>query len=364
VAEEEEAELDTDQKIRSSVAKTFFNGLLLVVCAVLLGGWAWTGVYMIDPGEAAVVLRMGRYDRTIFEPGLRWHLPPPLEYAELVDVAKIRRQEFGIGRAEKNVGGEGATGSLRESAIQTADSNIVNLGYVVQYKVKNPFTFLYSMQNTDQTLHDATQASVREVVGRHGIDDVLSRNRAAIQNESRELLQQVMNDYVGGRPEDAPVEVLNIDLQDVQPPAEVQKAFEDVLSAQQDEVRAVSEAQGDSREIRESAAAEAVELTRQAEAYEEAKVLEAAGEAARFEALLAEYRGAKAVTRRRLYIETMEKVLPGVQKVVVEPDAVSVLPMLPLYQRRGGVESRGGVERRGGVESRGAPPTNPGEGKP
>jgi membrane protease subunit HflK len=335
VADEEEAELDTDQKIQRSVARTLFNGLLFLVCAALLGGWAWTGLYMINPGEAAVVLRLGRYERTINDPGLRWHLPPPLEYVEKVDVAKIRRQEFGINRAEKDVGREGTAGSVRESAIQTADSNIVNLGYVVQYKVRNPFTFLYSMKNPAQTLHDATQAAVREVVGRHGIDDVLSANRAAIQNESRELLQVVMNSYVGGRMEDSPVEVLNIDLQDVQPPAEVQAAFEDVLSAQQDEVRAVSAAKGDSREIRESAGAKAVELTREAEAYKESKVLEASGEAARFEALLAEYRSAKAVTRRRLYIETMERVLPGVEKVIVEPDAVSVLPMLPLASGRG-----------------------------
>jgi len=334
---DDEAKLDTDQKIRRSVARTFFNGLLLLLCLALLGGWAYTGLYMIDPGEAAVVLRLGRYERTIFEPGLRWHLPPPLEYVEKVDVARIRRQEFGLDRTETDVGGEGAGGSVRESAIQTADSNIVNVAYELQYKVGDPYAYRFSMADPGAVLHDATEAAMRSVIGKRTIDAVLSQDRSEIESEARELLGEMLSSYVTDVGHESAFAVGRINLEKPQAPEAVREAFADVVSAGQDEKRSSLEASGDAQEILQRARSEAAELREQAEAYKRAKIIEARGEATRFEALVAEYQLAPEVTRRRLYLETMEEILPGIEKMVVEPNTVNMLPMLPLGRQPSGL---------------------------
>jgi len=288
------------------------------------------GFYQLEPGEAAVVLRLGRYDRTVTEPGLKWHLPAPLEYAETVNVTEIRRARFGL---QGDVApAPGVQTANFESAIQTADSNIVNLSYVLQYRVDDAFAFLYGMASPDTTLHDATQAAVREVVGRRSVDAVLSAERASLQVEAREILEELLASYFTNPDVRSAFEIRAIQLQVVQPPAAVQDAFDDVIAAQQDGTRAVSVAQGDAREIKERAGAEAVEIVEAARGYRDALVLDARGEATRFEALVVEYQRAPQVTRRRLYLETMERVLPGVEKLVIEPDTVSLFPMLP-FQR-------------------------------
>ena len=328
---EEDEELGTDAKIRRQVGRTIANWLMVFASLAVLVGWGAMGVYQLEPGEAAVILRVGAYDRTVSEPGLKWHWPPPLEYAATVNIAEIRRLEFGAPTVEPDAEGSRA---VPGQAIQTVDSNIVNLSFVLQYEVDDAFSFVYGMAQPRETLHDATQAAVREVIGHEDVDAVLSVGRAQIQTRAQEILQRTLAEYFGGADHESPFLIRQIKLQDVQPPDQVQGAFDDVVAAQQDEVRVVSIARGDAQEIRERANAEAIELRQAAMAYKEAKVLESRGESRRFESLLAEYRRAPDVTRRRLYLETMEDVLPGIEKVIVEPDTVNMMPFLPLAQQR------------------------------
>ena len=337
MAREDDEGRNRDENLRRQVSRTIANWLAAISSIGLIAGWASTGVYQLEPGEAAVVLQLGKFNRSVTTPGLHWHLPPPLEYAETVNLTEIRREEFGLRGGESPEPGE-ATATF-ENAIQTADSNIVNLSYVVQYRVADPFLFVYGMANSTGTLRDAAQAAVREVVGRMKVDEVLSIERARVQSESREILQTTLDGYFD--PLDRSVfEVSSIELQIVQPPTPVQEAFDDVIAAQQDEVRATSEALGDARETLERAGAEANEWREAARAYKEARILESAGEAQRFVSLHAEYARAPDVTRRRLYLEMMEDVLPDVNKFIVESEGVNLLPYFPLLPGRDARESR------------------------
>jgi membrane protease subunit HflK len=308
-----------EEQVRRSVRRTLANAITLAVCVVLVGGWALLGLYKLDPGQAAVILRFGRYSRTVTEPGLRLHLPPPLESHEIVNIASIESEEFGMRPGEaKEPSGEEAL----EAAVQTSDNNIVNLGFVVQYKIKDAFASRYRVADPRSTLRDAAQAAMREVVGRTTIDGVLSEKRGEVEAETQEVLQDTLDRYQSG------LQVLGVQLQEVQPPGPVRDAFDDVLAALQDKARAVNEAQGYANEVLPKARARAAELAAEADAFRQARVAEATGESQRFSALLAEYRKAPDVTRKRLYIEAMEAVLPHVEKVIVEPG--TAVPWLPI----------------------------------
>ncbi|HPG27610.1 MAG TPA: FtsH protease activity modulator HflK, partial [Myxococcota bacterium] len=214
--------------------------------------------------------------------------------------------------------------------IQTADSNIVNVAYELQYSVGDAYAYRFSMADPGAILHDATEAAMRSVVGRRSIDDVLSQDRDQIAREAAAQLEGLLAAYVTEVGHEAAFDVRRINLEKPQAPEPVREAFADVVSAGQDEKRSSLEATGDAREIVQRAQSEAAEIREQAEAYKRARIIEATGEAARFEALLVEYQGAPQVTRKRLYLETMEEILPGVEKIVIEPDTVNMLPMLPL----------------------------------
>ncbi len=329
MAKDSDEALNTDQKIRRSAARTVLNWFAVLVALGVIGGWGSTGIYYTQPGEGAVVLYLGRYHDTVRDEGMHWHLPAPLGYHDTLRVSEVRRLEFGLEPEEFDADDQDVE-PIHEHEIQTSDSNIVIPRYVVQYKVGDAFTYLYSLRNPTATLRDAAQAAMREVVGRHGIDEVLSSNRSGIERAAKETLEEMLARYSRQEGGKSAFEILRVGLQSVQPPPKVQDAFDDVVAAKQDKDRRVSVAQGDAKEIRERASAQAVELTESAEAYRDAKVIEATGEAKRFELLVAEYRNAREVTRRRLYFEAMESVLQGVDKFVVEPETVQMLPMLSL----------------------------------
>ncbi len=326
----------SDARLRRGVTRTIFNTLVILGSLAVLIGWAAQGVYRLDLGESAVILQMGALDRINTTEGLNIHWPPPIEYHAIVNTSGLRTESFGA-RPTQSTAGEPVDAEevdiaarMRRDAIQTADSNIVNVAYELQYKVSNAYAFAFGMVEPGPILHDATEAAVRNVVGKKTIDDVLSQARKQIEQESMALLQEMLDSYFEQVGLVTAFEIDKINLGKPQAPEPVREAFADVVSAGQDEKRAISAAEGDVREILESARAEAAELREQAEAYRAARIIEARGEATRFEALLAEYRAAPAVTRRRLYLETMEEILPGVEKMVVEPNTVNMLPMLPL----------------------------------
>ena len=323
----EDRKLPAEERVRRSVARTLGNTLFALVLLALIAGWAWLGFYQLNFGHAAVILRLGKHVDTVGEAGLRWHLPPPLETHEIINVEQVAREEFGRAASPK-----AAQEALAEATMQTSDNNIVQLGFVVQYRVKDAFAARYRLADPRATLRDAAQAAVREVVGHMPIDSVLSQGKGQVADEAQALLQRILDGY------DAGLLVTSIELQEVQAPDAVRSAFDDVIGAAQDADRAVTQAEGYRNELLPGARAEAVELIESASGYRDARIAESTGEAQRFAALEQAYRDAPDVTRKRLYLETMESVLPKVDKVIIEPGAAGVLPYLPLVRDAAGAQ--------------------------
>ncbi len=323
----EEEDSSVDAKVNRSVGRVLKIVLTLIVLAAASGVWAYSGFpgsdhlgfYQLKPGQAAIVLRLGAYERTESRKGLRWHLPSPFESHEIVNVEEIMRLEFGVRGGES----EADDRAKHESSMQTGDNNIVDLGFVLQYRVSDAFESRYGVAEIVATLRDAAQAAVREAVGAMTIDGVIT-NRGEVQIRSERLLQDIVDSYAMG------VEVMEIELQQAQPPVEVRAAFDDVVAADQNAKLVINQAKAYENEVLPRARAEAIELAESARAYRDAKIAESRGEAERFTALLGAYRAAPEVTRKRLYLETMEAVLPNVEKVIVEPGAASILPHLSL----------------------------------
>lgn len=318
-----EAEPSPDERVRRSVARTIANLTLLAASLGVLGAWAYFGFYQLEPGQAAVILRFGEYVRTEGAPGLRWHLPPPIESHEILNVESLDKEEFGTHRDGERSEDE----VIQEASMQTSDNNIVHVAFVVQYRIKDAFKSRYRVASPREILRDAAQSAVRGVVGRHSIDGVLREERGMVQSESEKELQESLDRYESG------LEVVGIELQDVSPPQAVRAAFDDVLAATQDRNRAVNEAEGYANEVLPKARARAIEAIESARGYRDARIAESTGEAARFRAIADEYQKAPEVVRTRLFLETMEEVLPQVHTVIVEP-GTAVMPYLPLDPQR------------------------------
>jgi membrane protease subunit HflK len=319
----EERPVAADERVRRSVSRTLGNAVFALALLALLAGWTWLGFYQLNFGHAAVILRLGRHVDTVGEPGLKWHLPPPLETHEIINVEEVAREEFG---ARAGLSGAALEEALAEATMQTSDNNIVQLGFVVQYRVKDAFAARYRLADPGAMMRDAAQAAVREIVGHMPIDSVLSQGKGQVADEAQALLQRTLDSY------DAGLLVTSIELQDVQAPDAVRAAFDDVVGAAQDADRLVNQAEGYRNELLPGARAQAVELIESANGYKEARIAESTGEAQRFSALEEAYRSSPDVTRKRLYLETMETVLPKVEKFVIEPGAAGVLPYLPLVR--------------------------------
>jgi len=318
------------------VTRIILNALVLLLSLAVLLGWASQGFYQLDPGESAVILRLGAYDRTQLVEGWGWHLPPPLESHVIVNSHELRTESFG-GQATRSTPGTPVdteesviADKIRRDAVQTGDGNIINVAYELQYKVGNAYAYLFAMADPAAILHDATEAAMRTVIGKKTIDAVLSQNRSEIEREAEQLLESMLDSYLAGVDLASAFDIGRINLEKPSAPEAVREAFADVVSAGQDEKRLSLEATGDAQEILERARSEVAELFEEAEAFKRSRIIEAQGEATRFEALLVEYRRAPEVTRRRLYLETMEEILPEVEKMVVEPNTVNMLPILPL----------------------------------
>ncbi len=317
--------LGADEKVKRGTARTLASLTILFAASLVLVVWGATGYYALDPGKAAVILRFGELRTVVAQPGPKLHLPPPIESHYIVDVEEILREEFG---APASAGADPPT-ELGEAAIQTKDNNIVHLEFAVQYRIIDAFDARFRVAEPREMLRDAAQAAVREVVGRTGIDAVIAEGKDAVVSESRELLQRFLDEYEAG------IEVTRVQLLEVQPPGPVSDAFDDVIAAAQDRDRKVQEARGYENEVLPQARGQAREMLSKAAAYKETTVAEARGETVRFLAVLAEYRKAPEVTRQRLYIETMEEVLPHVEKILIEPGTTGgVVPYLPLGRAR------------------------------
>jgi len=301
--------------------------LPVLILLAALGLWASTGFYDVAPDEQAVVLRLGRYVRTV-EPGrFLWHARG-LESVFKQRVTTTLREEFGY--RTKSLGPPAEIEEHpEEKAMLTGDENLVDVDFVVQYRISDLRDWLFGIRSEerDGVIRDAARAAVRAVVARSPVDLVLTQ-RGPIQDEIRAQLQALLDEYHAG------VHVQSVQLQDVDPPLAVREAFADVTSAAQDRERAVLEAQGYADKVVPEARGRAEEALNKARAYKEQRVLEAQGQVSKFSALLVEYQRAPAVTRERLYLETMEQILPGMDKVITEDGASDrVVPYLPLERR-------------------------------
>jgi len=316
--------LSANERAHRSAGRTLGNlGFYLLLVPAALAGLAYYCAYELVPGQSAMVFRFGEYQQTVSEPGLHFHLPSPIETHETVRVTKIQMEEFGLKK-----GGEETESARLEAVMQTGDSNIVHISFVVTYFIKDAYQSRYSLADPIHALRDASQAALREVVGRRDIDDVILLGGGELGAEARTVLQEVLDSYESG------ISIERVALQEVQPPEEVRAAFEDVIAASQDGSRLINQAEGYRNEAVPKARAEAVELVASASAYRDSVIARATGAASRFLALADEYRKAPEVTRKRLYLETMESILPRVEKVIIEPGTTNVLPYLPLGRGR------------------------------
>ena len=319
----EASRTSAEERVRRSVARQLRHAAVALAVLGALGFWVWRGwSFTLRPGEAAVLLLLGRHVETITQEGFHVRLPEPFLTRHVVRVRELRAEDFGLR------GGEETPAEVHEASMQTSDNNIVRVSFTVQYTVKDPFDSSFHLDDPAGVVRDAAQAAMREVVGRTTVDGVLREKKALVTAEAARRLQEILDAYGAG------LDVAQVQLQGVQPPAEVRSAFDDVVTANQDASRLVNEAEGHRNEVVPKARAEAAETLAQAQGYQEAKVAEATGAAERFRAIAAEYRKAPEVTRERLYLETMEQVLPKVDKVIIEPGAASLVPYLPLGRAR------------------------------
>ncbi len=302
-------------------------GNLILIAAAFLVIWLGTGSFFsVGPDEQGVVLQFGKFVRTA-EPGLNFKIPG-VERVLKTKVTQVRREEIGFRITDPGPPAR-YTDVPSESLMLTGDENIIDIDLVVQYKVSDAPNFLFSVRRQRKAVRDATEAAIREVVGRTKIDAVLTSGKFEVQNETRELIQSILNIYSMG------IQILEVQLQDVHPPKQVVDSFKDVVSAKEDRERLINEAQGYQNSVIPETRGKAAQVLRMAEAYQEEKINMAKGDASKFEKILKEYRKAKDITRKRLYIETMEEILPGIEKYIVDPKSGGILPILPMGKGSG-----------------------------
>jgi len=290
--------------------------------------WLLSGIYIVSPDEQGVVRRFGKAVR-VTEAGPHYHLPGPIERVDKPKVKKVRRLEIGFRTIEA---GPPAKYWFypEESLMLTKDEQIVDAQVTVQYQIRDAVDFLFNVQALEKpqgALMDAAEVALRQVVGQRPIDDVLIGEKQQVESEIRELLQSIVDGYESG------LSIQVVKLQTVAPPKEVAAAFNDVVSAKEDKERLIKEADGYNEDVLPKARGRAEEIIREAEGYKAERIKRAEGDTERFLAVLKEYKKAKDVTRKRLYLETMEQVMSGVRKYVIDPDVgKNVLPFLPLTE--------------------------------
>ena len=299
---------------------------ILPLLGLAVAFWFFTGVYMVGPDEVGVIRTFGAYTHQT-QPGLNWHYPYPIQTVRTPKVTEVKRIEIGF-RTTRN--GQYRTVE-KESLMLTGDENIVDAELIVQYRIKEPENYLFKIVEPELTVREASEASLRTIVGMNNIDETLTTGKFRIQEEAKKQIQAILDKYQSG------IQVVAAQLQDVSPPKQVIAAFKDVASAKEDKNRLINQAEGYRNDVIPKARGEAEAMIRGAEGFRESRIKRAEGDVAKFNTVLKEYRKAKDITRERLYLETMEKVLPGVEKVIIpDKDSGNMLNLLNLSTSKGG----------------------------
>ncbi len=300
------------------------RGILLAVIAIA-AIWAASGFYRVEPDEQGVVLRFGEWRGLTTQPGLNYHLPSPIESVFTPKVTRVNRVEVGF---REGVEG-GRTGVLRdvpeESLMLTGDENIVDIDFAVFWVIKDAGKYLFNIQRPETTVKAVSEAAMREVIGRTPIQSALTEGRQPIEDATQELIQGTLDEYKAG------IQITQVKMQKVDPPGAVIDSFRDVQAARADLERQRNEGEAYANDIIPRARGEAAQLVQQAEAYKQEVVARAEGEASRFDAVYLEYSKSKKVTKQRIYLETLERIFGGMNKVIVDnKGGTGVVPYLPL----------------------------------
>jgi membrane protease subunit HflK len=296
-------------------AKMAGNGAWLLAVLVLLV-WLASGFYIVDASNRGVVLRFGKYHQTTL-PGPRWHLPYPLETAEIVNLSQVRTVEVGYRNNLKSK-------VLKESLMLTDDENIIDIQFAVQYILKSPEDFLFNNRATDDTALQIAETAIREIVGKSKMDFVLYEGREQVAAQATKLMQDILDRYKTG------ILVSKVTMQNAQPPEQVQAAFDDAVKAGQDRERLKNEGQAYANDVIPKAKGAAARLLEEANGYRQRVIANSEGEASRFKQVLFEYQKAPGVTRERLYIETIQQVLESTSKIIIDQKGAGSLMYLPL----------------------------------
>ncbi len=308
-----------------------FGPILILVIIVIGGGfWVASGLFSVQPGEQAALKMFGKYSQTK-DPGLQWWWPGPIGARDVVRVDEIRRLELGV-RGDAPVLSESLmiTGDPDESGDPGEAPNIVDAQLLVQYDIKNLKDYLYKVVSPDAaTLKDATETSLRQVVGSRPIDDILTDKKEEVQIETQNKLQDILDNYQSG------IRIREVKLLNVFAPEQVKDAFDDVVRAKEDKAKIINLADAYKESVLPQSRGQAAKMLQEAEGFRQQKIAVAVGEAERFLAIQMEYEKSKDITRKRLYLEAMEEILPGISKILgdpgevilVNPDSGRVLPV-------------------------------------
>lgn len=296
-------------------AKAFGGGIGALAVLVLLV-WLASGFYIVDASQRGVVLTFGKYSQTT-EPGLRWRLPYPIQTHEIVKLTDVRVVEVGYRGSDKNK-------VLKEALMLTDDENIINIQFAVQWYLKDPQEYLFNNRNPEDTVLHAAETAMREVVGKSKMDFALYEGREQVAAHATKIMQEILDRYQTG------IVVSKLSLQNVQPPEQVQAAFDDAVKAGQDRERQKNEGQAYANDVVPRARGTAARLIQESEGYKQSVIANAEGDTSRFRQILVEYEKAPAVTRERMYLDMMQQVMGNVSKVMIDQKNGNNLLYLPL----------------------------------
>lgn len=305
------------------------GGVITAIAVVLIGLGVWTAYYTVPSDSVAVVQRFGKYLKDV-EPGLHFKLPLGIDFATIVPVKRQLKQEFGFSTPGATNPYQSAQDEKRETEMVTGDLNAALVEWVVQYRISNPDKFLFEVREPSETLRYVSESVMREVVGDRTVDEVITIGRQEIENEALTKMQALSTKYAMG------ISIDQVQLKNINPPQPVQESFNEVNQAQQEKEKLINEARRDYNKVIPLAKGEKDQRIREADGYRLKRINEAEGDVARFNALLAEYVKAPEVTRRRIYIETLQDVMPSIRsKIIIDEQARSILPLLNLDSKAG-----------------------------
>jgi len=306
------------------------RGIIVLAVLALIGLGAWTSYYTVPSDSVAVVQRFGKYLKEV-PPGLHFKLPLGIDTATIVPVKRQLKQEFGFATPGATDPYQTSREGKRETQMVTGDLNAALVEWVVQYRISDPVKFLFDVREPSKTLRDVSESVMREVVGDRTVDEVITIGRQEIETEALTKMQALSTKYAMG------LSIDQVQLKNINPPEPVQESFNEVNQAQQEKEKLINEARRDYNKVIPLAEGEKDQRIREADGYRLKRINEAEGDAARFSALFAEYSKAPEVTRRRIYIETLQDILPAIRsKIIVDEKTRSILPLLNLDSEKGG----------------------------